>query len=101
MADVPTPSDDTGWTQVGLRRLSDGDYVRICVKNYDRQIRVQRGTVPPDKPDQVLWNWVNIMTPEDVQWAILDLAYAAVMAEKNTAGVIMQLEEQKHVPEGF
>lgn len=94
MSAVPKPSDDAGWTQVGLRRTSDGDYVRICVENYNRRIRIQRGSIPPDTPDVVVWGWENILTPEDVQWAILDLAYAAATAEKNTSGILMQMAER-------
>ncbi|WP_376956387.1 hypothetical protein ABNQ39_00170 (plasmid) [Azospirillum sp. A26] len=73
----------TAWDQLGLRRLSNGDYWRLCLERDGRRLRVQLGQA---EGDHFVWGWEMILAPGDLAWMASDLTYAMAAAEAATVG---------------
>jgi hypothetical protein len=74
---------DPTWDQLGLRRLGNGDYWRICGERHGRRLRVQLGQA---EGDVFTWGWEMILTPGDLAWMTSDLAYSLAAIENATVG---------------
>lgn len=89
---MPDLAHGTEWTQTGLRKYSNGDFVRIWVESYGPRIRLQYGA---EAGDLVEWRWEMVLPMWDVAAMIMDLGFVIGHATKHSEANFGQAADQR------
>jgi hypothetical protein len=79
------------YDQVTLRRLQNGDYLRILLQRYGQEFLVQLGNVSPDGATYE-WRWELTLSPAGLAELALDVNYALLLAARGAEGASAALQ---------